>query len=96
MSKSQVMAPSDWTPEEIATHRVMLIRSFVALTKNCELNSFDSEHVRCIVDRLKRFPTICTAPEITTWLRTNRLRLMQGAFSSTPTPAGTSGTAPER
>lgn len=88
MPKSPAMVPDvPWTPAEIEAHRVMLIGSFVRLISDYE-NTPTDEHVRCIVDRMKRFPTICTAPEIGPWLVKHRALLT--------TSAGTSGTSQVR
>lgn len=87
MSKSQVVAPPEWTPAEIEACRDMLTRSFLRLIAECELSLFDTEHLRCIVDRAKRFPTLCSAPEIAPWLVKNRSMLIRAA---------TGGTSPER
>lgn len=81
-----------WTHEEIEAHRDMLIKSFVRLIADYE-NAPTDECLRCIVDRVRRFPGLCAIPEIAPWLQTNRSKLTQCASRMS---AETSGTKPVR
>lgn len=77
-----------WTVQEIEARKDMLTTSFVRLIALYEKAPTD-ECLGCIVDRIRRFPTLCREPEIATWLQTNRLKLTQRASTMSAATSGT-------